>query len=73
MKPIKMLGVVLLIAGTLSLVFGGFSYTKDTTAVKFGPIELTIKEKQTINVPLWLGIASIAIGGSLLVIGGKGR
>ena len=73
MNAIKMLGIALLIAGLLGLVYGGFSYTKDTTAVKLGPIELTVKEKQTVNIPLWAGIASIIAGGVLLVLGGKGR
>ena len=67
MNAIKMLGIALLIAGVLGLVYGGFSYTKDTTAVKLGPIELTVKEKQTVNIPLWAGIASIIAGGVLLV------
>ena len=69
----KMIAVALLIAGTLSLIYGGFSYTKDTTVVKLGPLEVTAKEKQTVNVPLWLGVGAIVIGGVLLVIGGKGR
>ena len=73
MNATKMLGIALLIAGLLGLVYGGFSYTKDTTAVKLGPIELTVKEKQTVNIPLWAGIASIIAGGALLVLGGKGR
>ena len=60
-------------AGVLGLVYGGFSYTKDTTAVKLGPLELTVKEKQSVNVPLWAGIASIVAGGLLLAMGGKGR
>ena len=73
MNAIKILGISLLIAGVLGLVYGGFSYTKDTTAVKLGPIELTVKEKQTVNIPLWAGIASIIAGGVLLILGGKGR
>ena len=73
MNATKMLGIALLIAGLLGLVYGGFSYTKDTTAVKLGPIELMVKEKQTVNIPLWAGIASIIAGGALLVLGGKGR
>lgn len=73
MKSLKIFGVVLLVAGVLGLIYGGFSYTKNTTAVKFGPVEFNIQEKETINVPLWVGIASIAIGGALLLVGGKGR
>ena len=69
----KMIAIALLVAGTLGLIYGGFSYTKDTTVVKLGPLELTAKEKQTVNVPLWLGVGAIAVGGLLLVFGGKGR
>jgi len=73
MNITKVLGIALLVAGVLGLVYGGFSYTKDTTAVKLGPIELTVKEKQSVNIPLWAGIASIVAGGALLALGGKGR
>ena len=73
MNATKMLGIALLIAGVLGLVYGGFSYTKDSTALKLGPIELTVKEKQSVNIPLWAGIASIVAGGILLAWGGKGR
>ena len=73
MNAIRMLGVALLVAGVLGLAYGGFSYTKETTAVKLGPIELTVKEKQSVNIPLWAGIASIVVGGVLLALGGKGR
>ena len=72
-KMSKMIAIALLIAGTLGLIYGGFSYTKDTTVVKLGPLEVTAKEKQTVNVPLWLGVGAIVIGGVLLLIGGKGR
>lgn len=61
----------MIVAGTLGLLYGGFSYTKDTTAVKIGPIELSVKEKETVNVPIWAGIGAIAIGALLLVMGGK--
>ena len=71
MNPIKLAAVVLIVAGVLGLVYGGFSYTKDTTVVKLGPIEVTAKEKQSVNVPLWAGVGAIAVGGLLLVLGGK--
>jgi uncharacterized membrane protein YphA (DoxX/SURF4 family) len=73
MNPIKLIGLVLIVAGALGLVYGGFSYTKDTTAVKLGPLELTVKEKQSVNIPLWAGVGAIVVGGILLVIGGKNR
>ena len=55
----------------LGLVYGGFSYTKDTTAVKVGPLELTVQEKETVNVPLWAGIGAILGGGVLGARGGR--
>ena len=65
----RIFAIGLIVAGALAVMYGGFSYTKDTTAVKLGPLELTVKEKQTVNVPLWLGIVSIGAGGLLLVLG----
>ena len=71
MNSLKMAGLALIIAGALGIAYGGFSYTKDTTAVKLGPIELTVKERETVNVPLWAGIGAIALGAALFVFGGK--
>ena len=71
MNSIKLVAVTLIVAGVLGLVYGGFSYTKDTTVVKLGPLELTAKEKQTVNFPVWAGIGAIVVGGLLLVLGNK--
>ncbi len=71
MNPLKTVALVLIVAGALALVYGGFSYTKDSTAVKLGPLELSVKQKQTVNVPVWAGIGAIVAGGLLLVLGGK--
>ncbi len=67
----KMIAIAIIVAGVLSLAYGGFSYTKDTTAVKLGPIELSVKETKTVNIPLWAGIGAILVGGLLLVFGNK--
>lgn len=71
MNITRLIAIVLIVAGVLGLVYGGFSYTKDTTAVKIGPIELSVKEKETVNIPMWAGIGAIVIGGLLLVLGNK--
>ena len=71
MNSIKLVGVALIVAGVLGLVYGGFSYTKDTTVVKLGPIELSAKEKETVNVPMWAGVGAIVVGALLFVMGGK--
>lgn len=71
MNSIKVVGIALLVAGVLALAYGGFSYTKDTTAVKIGPIELSVKEKQSVNVPVWAGVGAILAGGLMLLVGGR--
>lgn len=73
MNSIKIVAILLIVGGALGLAYGSFSYTKDTTAVKIGTLELSVKEKQTINVPMWAGIAAIVAGGLLLAMGGKNR
>jgi hypothetical protein len=71
MNTTRIIAIALITAGLLALVYGGFSYTKDTTAVKLGPIELSVKEKETVNVPVWAGVGAIVVGGLLLVFGEK--
>jgi uncharacterized membrane protein YidH (DUF202 family) len=71
MNAAKLVGILLIAAGAIGLVYGSFSYTKDTSAVKLGPLELTVKEKETVNVPVWAGIGAIVVGAALLVMGGK--
>ena len=71
MNGVKIVGIALIVAGVLALVYGGFSFTKETHEVKIGPIELSVKEKQTVNVPLWAGVAAIAAGAGLLLFGGR--
>jgi hypothetical protein len=71
MNPVKVIAIVLMVGGMLGLVYGGFSYTKDTTVVKLGPLEVSARERQTVNVPLWVGVGAIVIGGLLLVFGAR--
>jgi hypothetical protein len=71
MSSLRVAAIVLLIAGILGIAYGGFSYTKDTHDVKLGPVELAVKEKERVNIPLWVGIAAVAVGGVLLGMGGK--
>jgi hypothetical protein len=73
MNAVKIAGIVLIAAGVLGLVYGSFSYTRETHQAKLGPIELSIKEKETVNVPVWAGVGAIAIGVALLVVGGRKR
>ena len=72
MNAMKLLGIVLLVGGILGLMYGGFTYTKETHEAKIGPIVLSVKDKETVNVPQWLGVGSIAVGVILLVARRKG-
>lgn len=64
----KILGILLLVAGILALVYGGFTYTKDTHEAKLGPLELEYKEKERIDFPVWVGGALIAAGVVILLL-----
>ncbi|HUX65138.1 hypothetical protein [Sulfuricella sp.] len=66
MDAIKMLAIVLIVAGGLGLAYGGFTYTKETHQAKLGPIELSVKDTQTVNVPIWAGVGAIVAGVLLL-------
>ena len=71
MNALKMSAIVLIVAGVLGLGYGSFSYTKETHDIKMGPIEMSVKEKETVNVPVWAGVGAIAIGAALLLLGGR--
>lgn len=67
MNSIKIAAIVLIVAGILGLGYGSFSYTKETHEAKLGPIELSVEEKETVNVPVWAGVGAIVVGGVLLL------
>jgi len=71
MNAVKMAAIALIVAGVLGLAYGGFSYTSETHGAKLGPIELSVTEKQTVNVPIWAGVGAVLIGGALLAFGGR--
>ncbi len=71
MGTLRIAAVALLVAGALALVYGNFSYTKETHQAKIGPLELSVKDRETVNIPVWAGIAALVAGGSLLAFGGR--
>lgn len=73
MSALKIVAIVLIVAGIAALAYGGFTYTKATHEVNLGPIEFAVKEKRTVNVPLWAGIAAIVVGAGLLLAPGRSR
>ena len=68
MSAVKIAAIVLIAAGILGLVYGGFSYTKETHEAKIGSLELSVKDKETVNVPVWAGVGAIVVGGLLLLV-----
>jgi uncharacterized membrane protein YedE/YeeE len=73
MNMTRMLGAALIVLGALALAWGGFSYTKDSTALKLGPVELNVKERKSVNVPVWAGLGAVLVGGLIVGLGGRRR
>lgn len=68
----KLAALLLIVAGILGLAYGGFTYTKETHETKIGPIELTVKDRETVNIPVWAGAGALIAGVMLLVVRVKG-
>jgi LPXTG-motif cell wall-anchored protein len=68
----RLAAIILIIGGILGLAYGGFTYTKDTHTADLGPIELSVQEKETVNIPVWLGAGALIAGVLLLVVRRKG-
>jgi hypothetical protein len=71
MSPTKIVAIILIVAGVLGLAYGKFTYTEETHDAKIGPIEMSVKDKETVNIPLWVGIGAIVVGAGLLLAGGR--
>jgi drug/metabolite transporter (DMT)-like permease len=67
MNAIRIIGIVLIVGGLAGFFTGGFNFTKESTAAKIGPLELTVKEKESVNIPQWLSIGAAVAGAVLLV------
>jgi len=66
----RTIAIVLLVAGVLGLMYGGFSYTRQTHDAKVGPLEISVSESQRVNVPMWMGMA-LVVGGAGLLLSAK--
>ena len=71
MGTVRVVAFVLIATSVLALAYGGFTYTKETHEMKIGPIDISVKDKETVNIPIWAGVGAIVIGGLFLVFGGK--
>ncbi len=68
MRGTQLAAIALIVGGVLALAFGGFVYTKDTHETRIGPVELTVTERQSVNIPVWAGAAAIVAGVLLVVV-----
>jgi len=73
MNTQRILAILLIAAGVIGLAYGGFTYTKTTHEAQIGSLELSVQEKETVDVPLWAGVAAIVAGGALLLFGARKR
>lgn len=68
----RILAVLLIVAGTLGLIYRTFSYTKETHDAELGPLKFSVKEKEQVPIPVWLSVGLIAVGGGLLLFDRRG-
>lgn len=71
MNAMRWSAIALIVLGVLSLVYGSFTYTKDRHEAQIGPIEISVQDEETINIPIWIGVGAIAAGGMLLIFQSK--
>lgn len=71
MNPLKIVALLLIVGGVIGLVYGGITYTQTTHDAKIGPFELSVKDKETVNIPVWAGVVAIVVGGGLLLYRSK--
>jgi TRAP-type C4-dicarboxylate transport system permease small subunit len=71
MNLVRIVAIALIVAGVLGLAYGSFSYTKETHKATLGSLELSVKDKETVNIPVWAGVGAIVLGGVLLLVGGR--
>ena len=71
MNATRIAAIALIVAGILGLIYGGFSFTSDTHEASIGPVEISVEEKQNVNIPIWAGVGAIVVGAGLLVLGRK--
>ena len=68
MKPVAVVAVLLILAGLFGLAYGQFTYARETHDAQIGPVDIQIREREQVDVPTWVSIACVAIGGAMLLI-----
>jgi hypothetical protein len=73
MSGLKIGAILLIVAGTLGLAYGAFSYGRETHHASVGGMEVSVSEERTVNVPVWAGVGAIVVGTVLLLARNKSR
>jgi multidrug transporter EmrE-like cation transporter len=68
MNAVRMFAIALIVAGGLGLAYGSFTYTEEMHQTRIGPVELSIKDTETVNIPVWAGVGAVAAGVILLLV-----
>ena len=73
MKPVSVLGLVLIVLGLVALAYQGFTYTTREKVLDIGPIHATAEREKTVPLPPLLGIVAVAAGVALVIVGVRKR
>ena len=71
MRPLALIGIVLLVAGAVVLAMGGFGFTKERQEVDVGPIEVAAERRGF--VPPVVGGLAMVVGAVMLVAARRAR
>ncbi|MFO8175321.1 MAG: hypothetical protein R6T96_13620 [Longimicrobiales bacterium] len=69
----RIAAIVLILLGVLGLVLGQFAFGRETHHASVGPMEMSVTEQRTVNIPIWVGVGAIVVGAALLLPLGKSR
>jgi len=72
-RQMKILGIVLMVAGVLALAYGGFTYTTHKKAVDMGPLQVERSKQHSVPLPPLVGIGALAVGAVLFFAGNRSR
>jgi len=70
MNASRTLGLLLIVAGVLALIYGGFTYPKSHEA-RVGSLAVSMTTDKTVYIPIWAGAGAVLLGGLLLLVGGR--
>lgn len=73
MSGLKIGGILLIVAGIIGLAYGTFGYSRETHHASMGPMDISVSEQRTVNVPVWAGVGAIVVGAVLLLAGKKSK